>query len=612
MKSRNPISFLICIAAASVVPTVAFGQFPQGFEAPAAGLPAGWTSVNASPGGPGANPDWQIRTDNGGATFPQHSGIGYAFANFNASTGTNPISLYLMSPVVTLENGAVIKFWTRAPAGSTFPDRMILTYSLNGASSAVTDFGNHPTNVDFHKLLDINPTLAQGVYPGAWTQFTVTISGIAVPTQGRFAFWYYVQTSAGPQGTNSDYIGVDDVEFIPPGVTTGACCDGAGGCSLTTPANCTGLGNTYYGIASECGAITCTGKCCIPFGTCENRPPNDCVGAGYVFGGVGSACDPQNTEECLGRCCGADGSCTPNGPEPCTQAGGVFGGVGSTCDGNQCKGRCCLPNGTCDSAANSPNACAIAGGTFTLGQDCSAYTDFVFTTGGATGSTGPLPMPIPDPVVAVTEVSNVQTVSGFVGNISDLNVSVQVNHTYTGDIEAKLEFNGMTVNLIAQLGLPLGGFGCSTANFNVKLDDEATDGSVNNQCNATPPAASSPPSYVPTELLSAFDGISPNGNWTLKVTDWATPDTGSLISWTLHVGKTAGANVVCAPACACKGDMNGSGAVNGADINKFAQCVVAPAGAGCACADVNGGGITTGDIAPFVNFLLTGVGSCVP
>ncbi len=35
-----------------------------------------------------------------------------------------------------------------------------------------------------------------------------SISGVAAPTQGRFAFRYYVN-DGGPSGNNSNYIGVD-------------------------------------------------------------------------------------------------------------------------------------------------------------------------------------------------------------------------------------------------------------------------------------------------------------------------------------------------------------------------------------------------------------------
>ena len=65
-------------------------------------------------------------------------------------------------------------------------------------------------------LLDINPTLAVGGYPDTWTQFTATLSGIPAGATGRIA-WRYFVTDAGFLGTNSDYIGIDTVEFTAAG-----------------------------------------------------------------------------------------------------------------------------------------------------------------------------------------------------------------------------------------------------------------------------------------------------------------------------------------------------------------------------------------------------------
>jgi len=586
--------------AVFMAPSVSFGQFPQGFNGPLGGIPANWTSVNNSPGGAGLVPDWNIQ--DGEATFPPHAGLGMVTVNYNSSTGANPISNYLMSPEVTLENGGTIRFWTRTIEDSIYPDRLILTYSTNGASLAVTDFANIG-NVSFHNLVDINPTLTQGGYPEAWTQFTATLSGLAGPTQGRIALWYHVQTSAGPGGVNSNYIGVDDFHYIPPGATTGACCDAAGNCSQQTPAACTGTGGIFSEIAADCAAISCVGKCCQPDGFCADLSPSACVGAGFVFGGVGSACNFANTEECLGRCCMPDGTCIPNGPAPCATDGGTFGGVGSQCgDGSACLGRCCVGN-TC-TANQSPNQCAAASGTITLGAGCVLTTDFDYAVN----------VPIPDgtgggPGVFGPYATNVQNVAGVTGNITDLNVGVTIDHTFVADLEVVIEHGGTSVVVVDLMGhAALDCLGCGANDIDVTLDDEGTGGAIEDQCGAGP-AASSPPSFTPANPLSAFDGMNPNGAWTIKARDGCGADVGTIVGWSLHFANT---NSACAPQCACKGDLNGSGSVNGADILKFSQCVVAPAGAGCACADVNGGGITTADITPFVNHLISGVGPCVP
>src|SRR5205085_1632503 len=91
------------------------------------------------------------------------------------------------------------------------PDRLQVRLSTNGGSVNV---GITPTDVgDFTVLmLDINPTYTPTGYPSAWTQFTVTVSGLGSPTTGRLAFRYFVE-NGGPSGTHSTYIGIDTFQF---------------------------------------------------------------------------------------------------------------------------------------------------------------------------------------------------------------------------------------------------------------------------------------------------------------------------------------------------------------------------------------------------------------
>ena len=79
--------------------------------------------------------------------------------------------------------------------------------STNGAAS-VNPSG--PTGLgDFTTLaLDINPTLTTTGFAADWTQYSYTVTGLAGATSCKIAFRYFV-TSGGPQGANSDQIGVD-------------------------------------------------------------------------------------------------------------------------------------------------------------------------------------------------------------------------------------------------------------------------------------------------------------------------------------------------------------------------------------------------------------------
>jgi hypothetical protein len=135
----------------------------------------------------------------------------YIAANFNNTAGVGTISNWLLAPTRTLSNGDSFSFWTRTVDQPGFPDRLQVRMSLNGAS---TDVGATATSVgDFTTLLlDINPSYSTGGYPNTWTNFVVNISGLGGPTSGRLAFRYFVE-NAGPSGANSDYIGIDTVNY---------------------------------------------------------------------------------------------------------------------------------------------------------------------------------------------------------------------------------------------------------------------------------------------------------------------------------------------------------------------------------------------------------------
>jgi len=171
----------------------------------------GWTTQNNSL--PVGTTNWfQGNT----AVFPAQAGAtnSYIGANFNNTTGTNTISNWLIAPNRTMSNGDVYKFWTRTTTANPFPDRMQVRLSTAGAS---TNVGTGPNGLgDFTTLLlDINPMYdTGGAYPEVWTEFTITISGLAGPTSGRLAFRYFVELG-GPTGDNSNFIGIDTFSYTP-------------------------------------------------------------------------------------------------------------------------------------------------------------------------------------------------------------------------------------------------------------------------------------------------------------------------------------------------------------------------------------------------------------
>jgi hypothetical protein len=190
-------------------------SFSEGFDDITTLPAAGWALINNS--APVGTTSWFQASAT--APFPAHSGTAtsYIGANFNNTAGTGTISNWLLTPETALANGHTMSFWTRVPAASSWPDRLEVRLSTNGASQ---DIGTTATSVgDFTTiLLSVNPDLTVGGYPDVWTQYTVTISGLAAPTTGRIAFRYFV-TGGGPSGNNSNYIGIDSFEYTGGGVT---------------------------------------------------------------------------------------------------------------------------------------------------------------------------------------------------------------------------------------------------------------------------------------------------------------------------------------------------------------------------------------------------------
>jgi subtilisin-like proprotein convertase family protein len=122
-------------------------------------------------------------------------------------------------------------------------------------------------------------------------------------------------------------------------------------------------------------------------------------------------------------------------------------------------------------------------------------------------------------------VTSTLNVAGFTNYITDVNVSINVTHTYNSDLRVSLVSPwGATVVLFD-------GVGFSGDNFtNTQLDDEA----------ANAIAAGSAPftgSFRPAQSLSVLDGEIANGDWSLVITDKFTDDVGQLLNWSLTINS---------------------------------------------------------------------------
>ncbi|HEX4826058.1 MAG TPA: proprotein convertase P-domain-containing protein [Candidatus Polarisedimenticolaceae bacterium] len=128
------------------------------------------------------------------------------------------------------------------------------------------------------------------------------------------------------------------------------------------------------------------------------------------------------------------------------------------------------------------------------------------------------PKPIPD-----LTTTNSALVVADNRIIQDVNVKVNLNHTYDSDLAIKLIGPN---NVVVNLSLNNGGPGDDY--IDTVFDDQAS----------TPIASGAPPftgSFIPQQPLSVFNGLQGNGTWTLRVIDSVGGDSGTLNSWSLSL-----------------------------------------------------------------------------
>lgn len=210
-------------------------QLSEVFTAPFNAAANGWYIQNNS------NPLGSMTWAQGASSvFTSYSGgaTDYFMCNFNSQgNGFGTISNFLVTPTLSLMNGGVLKFYTRTVTNpATYPDRLEVRMSIGtgtgNIANSITAVGTFTT-----QLLSINPNLTNSGYPGVWTAYTMTLSGITGTVTGRFAFRYHV-SDGGPSGANSNYIGIDNVEYT----TGGPCPPAPVSISPSSATLCQGMG----------------------------------------------------------------------------------------------------------------------------------------------------------------------------------------------------------------------------------------------------------------------------------------------------------------------------------------------------------------------------------
>jgi uncharacterized delta-60 repeat protein len=132
-------------------------------------------------------------------------------------------------------------------------------------------------------------------------------------------------------------------------------------------------------------------------------------------------------------------------------------------------------------------------------------------------------VPVSIAATGIPAVQSTNTVTGVPGVITDLNVTLNISHTWNEDLAVFLTApDGTVVQLFS-------GLGGSSDNFtNTSLDDEAGS-------SITTGSAPFTGTFRPQGLLSAFDGRNANGVWVLDVGDTFNGDGGAINSWSMNV-----------------------------------------------------------------------------
>jgi subtilisin-like proprotein convertase family protein len=124
-------------------------------------------------------------------------------------------------------------------------------------------------------------------------------------------------------------------------------------------------------------------------------------------------------------------------------------------------------------------------------------------------------------------VSDTITSSAF--TIVDLDVELEITHTWIGDLRVGVEHNGTPVTLWLR--------NCtSTDDIMATADDEGTE----TMCAPINAGPSNSVFYAPglangsTSFLADFDGMNAGGEWKITIDDNFPADTGTLDSWSLR------------------------------------------------------------------------------
>jgi hypothetical protein len=148
------------------------------------------------------------------------------------------------------------------------------------------------------------------------------------------------------------------------------------------------------------------------------------------------------------------------------------------------------------------------------------------------------------------------TASGYLPSISDVSVNLNISGGYNGDLYAYLSYGGVLVPLLNRVGVTSGNaFGYGDTGFNVTLSsagayDVHSYGSHspsfngNGQLTGTwqPDGRNIDPQSAPGDFVTAsrvnfgsYNGMNPNGTWTLFFADLSAGAQSQIVGWSLDI-----------------------------------------------------------------------------
>lgn len=240
-------------------------------------------------------------------------------------------------------------------------------------------------------------------------------------------------------------------------------------------------------------------------------PFDPTTGGNASMTSTGSGSDrPETTTDSPSDTTGPDSTATTAGSDSTGPSGPVCGdGVaepGEECDGDDLAGLTC------------PDVDPMtAGGTLLCTAGCT------FDSSGCTNADNPIQVcqPVGGAILDNSLLSDtiVLPAGQLGGTITDVNVEVELDHSWIGDLDIDLTSGGTNVALFSSCG--------SEDNLHVTFDDSG--GGLN--------CASSDINAVvqPLGSLSSFNGGVVSSNWTLDINDTAAGDTGTLQQWCLTI-----------------------------------------------------------------------------